>query len=263
MDTRSRTIIRVFFVAILLAVFYQLGWLSPAERALNALFSPISKQLYAAGQGAQHGEVLSYEELQKNYEDLTEQYHARAVELSEFARLKEEHAALRSLLGFASSTGYAVLGADVVGRSIDPLGSLLIVNRGERQGVEIGDPVIAENGSLVGIVSAVHERSADVRRIDDNQSRIAATVQSQDKSIGIVEGQHGISIEMNFIPQNELVSVGDVVITSGLQEGIPRGMTIGAVVSVEKEPFEPFQRAQIRPLTQIDKLFVVGILTDV
>ena len=84
---------------------------------------------------------------------------------------------------------------------------------------------------------------------------------SRDRSIGIVEGGYEISIQMNFIPQNEELNVGDAIVTSGLEETIPRGLLIGRVEAVKKEAYEPFQQAVITPAAPLHALTVVTVLT--
>jgi rod shape-determining protein MreC len=65
---------------------------------------------------------------------------------------------------------------------------------------------------------------------------------------------------MTFIPQNETITPGDVIVTSGLEPLIPRGLTIGTIEAVEKEAYQPFQKAVLTPLASLNKLRVVSVL---
>ena len=102
--------------------------------------------------------------------------------------------------------------------------------------------------------------SSVVQLISDQYSKIAATVLNRDKSIGVVEGGFGLSLQMNFIPQNENISVGDNIITSGLEEEIPYGLILGYVDVVRKEPYQPFQKAILSSFVDISKAQNVSIL---
>jgi len=177
--------------------------------------------------------------------------------------LKEENRLLRSSLNFFVSTTYNKVGAEVIGKNIDPTGSTVIINRGEVAGIKVGNAAVAENGVFVGKVARVEKNEAVVRLVNDNQSRVAATVNNAEKSIGIVEGGYGISIRLNFIPQNETVSVGDTVFTSGLEDSIPRGLPIGRIEVVEKEAYQPFQKAVMTPFVALDKIFTLNIITEI
>jgi rod shape-determining protein MreC len=121
--------------------------------------------------------------------------------------------------------------------------------------------VIVDNGLLVGKISHVELRSAIVQLLTDNKSKIAATVMNSQKSIGVVEGGYEISVQMNLIPQHELVSIGDMIITSGLETQIPRGLLIGRVEAIKKEIYQPFQQAVLTPLAPLESLTTVLVIT--
>jgi len=258
----KQTTVRIGLLAIILVVFYQFGWIKPLQRGVERILQPITSRIYSERDITKSSAGLSYSELQLAYEQLSDDFHQRTIEVGHIAFLENENAELRGLLNFSVSNTRNIVGADIIGKSVDPFGSVLFINQGSHQGIKEGNPVVAENGALVGVVISTEPQTAQVRRIDDNRSKIAATIFSEDKSIGVVEGLHGISLQMNFIPQNERIDIGDIVISSGLQEHISRGIAIGTVLSVEKEPYEPFQQADITPLVQIDKLSIVGVITE-
>ena len=56
------------------------------------------------------------------------------------------------------------------------------------------------------------------------------------------------------------LNIGDVVVTSGLEEGMPRGLLIGTVEAVEKEAHQPFQTAVIKPFISFSKITLASIL---
>jgi rod shape-determining protein MreC len=99
-----------------------------------------------------------------------------------------------------------------------------------------------------------------VRLLNDNSSKIGATILNTDRSLGVVEGGYGLSVKMNFIPRNEIVKVGDIIVTSGLEAGMPRGLLIGSVTAIENETYRPFQAALLLPGTDLSKLSIVSIL---
>ena len=65
---------------------------------------------------------------------------------------------------------------------------------------------------------------------------------------------------MNFIPQNETIEIGNTVVTSGFEDGIPRGLVIGTIETFEKEPYQPFQSAVIVPPKDFGRVTTVTIL---
>ena len=112
----------------------------------------------------------------------------------------------------------------------------------------------------MGKITKVEKQLAVVRLISDNQIKVAATVLNNERSLGVVEGGYGLSVRMSFIPRNEVVQVGDQIITSGLELNIPRGLLIGSVAAVENEPYQPFQQAVLTPAADLAKLTLVSVL---
>lgn len=115
---------------------------------------------------------------------------------------------------------------------------------------------------MIGTIAKIEKNISLVRLINDNQSKIAATILNRDNSLGVVEGGYGLSIRMNFIPRNETVLIGDKIITSGLEQTIPKGLLIGEVAVAENEAYQPFQQAVLTSATDLSKLFIVSVLTS-
>jgi len=78
----------------------------------------------------------------------------------------------------------------------------------------------------------------------------------------VVEGQVGGSLVMKYIPQEETVNVNDIVITSGLGDNFPKKLIIGQVTAVQQRDIDMFQKAEIRPTVDFNKLDVVLVITN-
>lgn len=261
------TIVLSCFI-LLVIVLHSVGVLERPERWLRALVTPGSRVLYGVQVriGEETESFDSVDELSDAYRKMKEQYVDATVDSVALALLQEENALLREQLAYVSSSAFAHVGAqvtaDVVGKNIEPLGTTLVLQRGSADGIAEGNPVIVGKGTLVGKIVRVEEDIAIVRLLTDNQSKIAATVMNKDKSIGVIEGGYDVSIRMNFIPQNERVTVGDTIITSGLEPGIPRGLLIGTVDVVQRETYQAFQQAVVSPFAEFKRIRLVQVLTN-
>lgn len=263
-QTQLQKFIGITLVTLLTIVFHFLGWLRPLENGLRSLIQPGSKILYNLSIKMKQDNLPfgSAEEFLESYKKLqteVDEYKQKAVQ---FDTLTEENAELREQLRFFTSSTFSHIGAEVIGKNIEPLANTIVLSRGEQDGVKAGDAVVVGNGIIVGKILRVENDISIARLINDHQSKIAATVLNHHRSIGLVEGGYGISVRMNFIPQNELIAPGDTVITSGLEKEIPRGLIIGVVQTVEKEAYEPFQEAVLTPGVELDKIFAVSILIN-
>ncbi|MSU75290.1 MAG: rod shape-determining protein MreC [Candidatus Magasanikbacteria bacterium] len=176
--------------------------------------------------------------------------------------IKDENNHLREQLNFKKKTTFNLVTAHVIGRDASTLGHIIIIDRGGNDGIKFKAPVIVDNGFLIGTVIKVQPDIAHVLLLSDNQSKVAATILNRDRSAGVVEGGYGISLRLNLIPRNETVAVDDIVVSSGLDGFIPRGLLIGTVVEVENEAYKPFQQAVLTPETDLNKLTIVAVIED-
>lgn len=247
--SRSVTTLLIFLIIGSTIVFHWIGWLQPVELFFRGLIVPTSSRMYQWTTKAKSDQTPfdRIEDLHRAYLDLEDAYTRSLVDQVRLRRLEEENQALRQQLGFIQAHHFDALSVEIIGKNIDPIGSTLLLPVGAPDRISIGDPVIVGDGILVGVISQVELDISIVRLLDDAQSKVAATLYNKEKSIGVVEGGHGRQIQMNFIPQNEVVDVGTLVVTSGLESTLPAGLLLGMVETVEQEPYQPFQQATLRP----------------
>jgi len=254
MNIKNKSLISIPLLSATIILFHYIGWLTPIESFIYRIFNPISSAVFNIKKNSYYyDDITAYQKLKNDYQK-------EKIDEAELNYLREENIDLQQRLNFLTTNNYHSCGAEVIGKNIDPLGSTILINRGLADGVKIGNSAIVGPGVLVGVVSEAQANSAVVRLINDNKSKIAATINNQNKSIGLIEGDFAITVRMNFIPQNEEIKPNDSVITSGLNKGIPRGLLIGSVEAVEKEAYQPFQRAIITPAANLDKIYTVSIL---
>jgi rod shape-determining protein MreC len=260
---KMRTFVLIVCVLFFVVVMHFVGILRPLESLLRKILRPGAAALYQLHVELDNeARTLTVDEVRKAHKNNLEVIRTLQVDQAALSLLKEENSTLRQQLQFVKSRSLRVVSADVVSKNIDPFGSSIIIDTREIEESLDGRPVITDNGILVGKVTKTEDDIAIVRLIDDHQSRIASTILEKSSSIGVVEGGHGLSVQMNLIPQHADVSIGDMVLTSGLEEFMPHGLLVGTVVAVEREPFQPFQRAIISPARSLNTISVVSIVLE-
>jgi rod shape-determining protein MreC len=160
---------------------------------------------------------------------------------------------------------YSTVTAPVIAR--DPSGVLktLVIGAGTDQGVRVDQIVLSEQG-VVGRVSEAGSNYAKVLLITDSASSVSALVQTS-RASGIVRGQYGDTLVMEWILQSDPVKSGDIIVTAGLGLGnelrslYPKGLVIGTVVDVTKAEVSAYQRAVVAPAVDLRKLEHVLIIT--
>jgi rod shape-determining protein MreC len=223
--------------------------LVPAERVLGGLGSSIGRVWQAVAEidtlrtdnGALRGQVdqLTLENIQ-----LREQIF-QAQQAGQLAAA-------------AKALPFKTVSAPVIAR--DPSGVLhtIVLGAGAQDGVYLDDIVVSERG-VVGRVSEVGANYSKVLLVTDSASAVSALVQGS-RAAGIVRGQFGDTLVMDWILQTEDVKVGDVVITAGLAIGAdlrslyPKGLVMGTVAEVTKGEQGTFQRAIVVPAVDLRHL---------
>jgi rod shape-determining protein MreC len=179
------------------------------------------------------------------------------AENAKLRALAAENEALKAALGFTERyKDDAVLARVVAETDADALKGV-VIDRGTDDGIVPGQPVVAGDGVLVGKVFEARSRSATVILLSDSKSRVAVAIQNATDTIGVLEGDRGLSMGITLIPQTEKLSPGDIVVTSGIEPGIRRGLVVGVIEKVNKNTQDPFQSASVAPLrTSAHPIFV-------
>ena len=145
--------------------------------------------------------------------------------------IRQENERLRGLLDMQGTYEVSGVVAQVIGRSTDAWNQTVTINKGSADGVDPGLTVMGPNG-VVGQVVSASSTTATVRLLTDPKSGAAALVQSN-RAEGIVRGSLDGLLYLQNVDADVQVSVGDLVLTSGLGGSYVRGLLIGTVVKVE------------------------------
>lgn len=162
------------------------------------------------------------------------------------------------LLALQRTVPFESVPAPVIAR--DPAGVLhsIVLGIGSDDGVKVGHVVLSDQG-LVGRVSEVGTNYSKILLVTDSSSIVSALVQGS-RATGIVRGQFGDSLIMDWLLQTEPVKEGDVVITAGLGIGdelrslYPKGLVIGTIAQVKTAEAAAYNRAIITPAVDLRRL---------
>jgi rod shape-determining protein MreC len=146
----------------------------------------------------------------------------------------------------------------VVGRDPSPWFKTLIINKGYLDGVTKASPVVVPEG-IVGLVVAITAHYAKVLLIIDQNSAVDAKVQAT-RARGIVKGDPTGRGSFNYVLRKHDISLGDSVITSGLDGVFPKGLPIGRVSEIVRLSAGIFQEIAITPYVDFDTLEEVLVL---
>jgi rod shape-determining protein MreC len=164
---------------------------------------------------------------------------------------------LASLLSFHDAhTETQMLAAEVIGSSSDPYSHTLFINRGEKDRVRMNQPVITPEG-VIGKIVEVFPHSAQVQLINDPNSGVGALF-STTRTHGVVRGSGEPNPHMEYVANEEKVTQGEMVVTSGEDRIFPKDLLIGTVESSKTS--NTFQVITVKPAARLDRLEDVIVL---
>ena len=214
-------------------------------RLLSYPIREIKKILYY------HRTFDEYKRLKKERDVLT----ARLVGLEEVVR---ENTRLENLLKFKRELIYSSVVANVVGREPSFWNSSMMIDKGERDGIRPGMPVVNALG-VVGKIVEAGRGTSKVILLTDPRFSVAALVQGPRES-GLVSGTLQGVCRMRYLRPEAEIRVGDKVITSKLSSSFPEGLLIGEVMMMDDSPKRPTVECLVRPsvaFSQIEEVLVI------
>lgn len=202
--------------------------------------------------GNMAGYFSSISTLQKEVRELKTQQLAQARVLQQAQFQMAENAQLRRLMEARQHLPLKAQLTEILYDARDPSTRRIVIDRGSRDDVVPGLPVI-DHAGVVGQVTRVFPFTSEVTLLTDRDQAIPVQVlRSGLRSIAYGRGQSGL-LDLRFVVANADIQVGDVLVTSGLDGMYPAGLAVAKVVQVENVAAGAFGRVVCQPLAGIDR----------
>ncbi len=251
---------------ILIVVLSRIGALSGFNSVLSRITSPAVGFFYRFSNSARPGSAdgLSVQELSGRLELAEKNNRELLAENARLAEVEKENSTLRRYVNFFETTKreYVVAGVLSRGRIGDSWATpqTILLNRGAKDGLVIGAPIIDGEGILLGKLVSVAEHTAEACLVFSSQCRIAVGVQGRPGTLGVLQSDLNLTLKIDFISQDQTVEAGQIIVTSGLEDGMPGGLAVGRVNRVIRQSNELWQHAILDPLADFDNLSVVSAI---
>ena len=148
--------------------------------------------------------------------------------------------------------------AAVIARDASPWRGSVTISAGKSDGVEAGQAVVVGE-ALIGVVQEVRTLTARVRLLGDAGQRVWSEILTADgPREGLVTGSGG-SLEMKHVAAGA-GRAGDPVFSGGGTVGIPAGLLLGSVLSIEDENRDGLAEVEVRPAVDPRDLRIVNVL---
>lgn len=234
-------------------------------RIANTIVAPFQKGFTAVKNGIASfwDAQTQYEALQKENEALRDEIRELKQLINDASRYQEENEQLRELLNIREQhVNLSIDTASVIAWNDTAWSSTFTIDRGTRDGVQVGCAVMTQDG-LAGVVIQTDASTAEVRTIVD--SNFSAGAQIADS--GLLASANGSfrlmkngRLRLEMLPLNSAVKVGDQIVTSGIGSLFPPELIIGEVVSVGTEADGMSLYAEVAPAARLDELKQVFVV---
>jgi len=248
--------------AIILLIFLNFfGWLEWPKKIFLKAAVPILKPFETAGRKTSGAlsVLFNIKSVIQENSKLRQENQELILKISGLTEMAQENKILRQQLQIESPLVSKMVQADLIGFDPGNIGQYFLIGTGTDNGVAPNQGVILPGGFLVGKVVETKNNFSKVLELTDSDSSVFALTQ-ETRVGGVVRGDHGVGLILDMIPPEKEIKPQELIISSGLDGAIPKGLIIGQVDSKISTESEVFQRFKIKPAinyNEIETVFVV------
>ncbi len=197
------------------------------------------------------GSMESSSELKTDNESLRQENLLLHSRLEKLHSLEADNLRLKRLLGQSDQIAEHVLLAELVEVSLEPYTQKISLNKGSRDGVYVGQPVINGDG-VVGQVVHTSQFQSTVTLLTDPGSAVPVMViRNGLRSVLYGTGVRN-KLSLPYLTADADIRIGDVLISSGMGGRFPTGYPVATVTEIKQEPSDEFLTINTLPVTQLD-----------
>lgn len=195
---------------------------------------------------------MTRKSLQEENIDLKTRNRLLMAELQKFNYVKTENLHLRALLKSSKKFDNKVLIAELLSVDLDPYRRQVVINKGSNHGVYPGQPMVDAQGVMGLITNVGLFTSSALLVTDPNHSLPIQLLRNGLRAIANGTGAAN-RLELDNIPNNSDIKVGDVFVSSGLGCVFPTGYPAGRIIEINTDPSLPFAQVIAEPAAALDR----------
>lgn len=231
-----------------------------------SLTNPLSEALWRAGNAAVKitAPFANIKKIQADVEILRQENQklvSQVFTLQQFIQRQEDY---QNALHNAKSKHISIAPASIIG--LDGARDTAVINKGLRDGIHNGMPIITAQNILYGKVIKAYEAFSHVMLISNKASVINVKIVSDDdekvSSYGAVKGLGNLVFFLDLVDSNAHMKEGQSLVTSGMDGVFPAGLLVGTITAVNTNDLKPFQTAHVKPFVNPRSVENVFALTD-
>lgn len=174
------------------------------------------------------------------------------AELQKLLAIQNENSQLKELLQTSSKAQMHVMAAEILAVDTSNARQIVVLNKGERDGVYSGQPVLDAKG-IMGQIIDVGPITSTVLLISDSKSAVPVR-NNRTGERAILAGTNNMEqLSLINLPKTSSIHPGDVLVTSGLGRRYPEGYPVGRILAVNSLPGEDFVKVQVAPVALLNR----------
>jgi rod shape-determining protein MreC len=174
------------------------------------------------------------------------------AKLQKVAALERENDQLRALLKSSASIHEKVMVAQLLAVDMAPYTQQILIDKGQRDGVYVGQPVLDAYG-VMGQIIAVGPINSRVMLVTDPRSAVPAqNSRNGNRAIAVGLGFDGV-LDLVNVPTTTDFRKGDFLVTSGLGGNYPPGYPVGVVNNIKGSNGDRFASISVAPAAHVNQ----------
>lgn len=208
--------------------------------------------------------VSDIKELQKENEALRQENEELSVTNNALLQEKHELTELRNLYQLDQTyADFPKTGCRIIAKENGSWYHSFVIDKGSEDGLSVDMNVLADGG-LVGRITYIGRHWSRVQAVIDDNSNVSATVLSSQKNL-IVSGnltlyEEGTISFSELADPDDLVKVGDSVVTSNISDKYLPGILIGYISEIQTDPNNLTKSGRITPAVDFSRLDTVLVI---
>lgn len=253
-------------VGMILTTYYTDVLNGPLSGFANYIVIPFQDGVSKAGEWLIKREQLvsDIKELQKENESLRQENEELSVTNNALLQEKHELTELRNLYQLDQTyADFPKTGCRIIAKENGSWYHSFVIDKGSEDGLSVDMNVLADGG-LVGRITYIGRHWSRVQAVIDDNSNVSATVLSSQKNL-IVSGnltlyEEGTISFSELADPDDLVKVGDSVVTSNISDKYLPGILIGYISEIQTDSNNLTKSGRITPAVDFSRLDTVLVI---
>lgn len=245
------------------------GFATIPETISGVIITPLQSAASSVSNGVSDffGWLTGGDNMRQQLADLEKENAELRRKLVDYDEVKQTNEWYSEILGlYEENPEYTFASGRVVGRDPNDYYGNFTISAGQNAGIAVNDPVVATDGSLVGIVEEVGLTYAKVRSILDPAVKVPCQV-SRTGDISYLEGStldmaRNNEARLTSLERSSAAAAGDYVVTSGIGGVYPGGLLVGSITAIENANDGMTLSADVDLFAEIFNLKQVMVITS-